>query len=92
MPIVIVLRGAWGSQRREREPFEGEGMDVEQCSGSIITIPFGRHKIDALYYFPLTHEGPVEKKLCILRLHGILGNLLDETEHALPHHLANRHL
>ncbi len=63
-------------------------MDVEQCSGSIITIPFGHHKIDALYYFPLTHEGPAEKTLCILRLHGILGNLLDETEHALPHHLA----
>ncbi len=88
MPIVIVLRGGWGSRRREREPFEGEGMDVEQCSGSIITIPFGHHKIDALYYFPLTHEGPAEKTLCILRLHGILGNLLDETEHALPHHLA----
>ncbi len=63
-------------------------MDVEQCSGSIITIPFGQHKIDALYYFPLTLKGPVEKTLCILRLHGILGNLLDETEHALPHHLA----
>ncbi len=63
-------------------------MDVEQCSGSIITIPFGNHKIDALYYFPLTHVGPAEKTLCILRLHGILGNLLDETEHALPHHLA----
>ena len=63
-------------------------MDVEQSSGSIVTIPFGHHKIDALYYFPLTHEGHAEKTLCILRLHGILGNLLDETEHALPYYLA----
>ncbi|NIO10556.1 MAG: hypothetical protein GTO40_22130, partial [Deltaproteobacteria bacterium] len=63
-------------------------MQIEQCSGSIISIPFGKHKIDALYYFPSSGGGMVKKDLCILRLHGILGNLLDETEHELPHQLA----
>ncbi len=63
-------------------------MDVERCSGSIIAIPFGRHKIDALYYHLVTHEEHVANTPIIVRLHGVLGNLLDETEHALPQILA----
>ena len=63
-------------------------MDVELSSGSIISIPFNQHKIDALYYHLVTHEEHVHNKPVILRLHGLLGNLLDETEHLLPHILA----
>ncbi len=64
-------------------------MDVEHCSGTIISIPFNHHKIDALFYHIVTHAQHLENKPVILRLHGILGNLLDETEHFLPHFLAN---
>jgi len=64
-------------------------MDVEHCSGTIISIPFNHHKTDALFYHIVTHAQHLENKPVILRLHGILGNLLDETEHCLPHFLAN---
>jgi pimeloyl-ACP methyl ester carboxylesterase len=63
-------------------------MDVERCSGTIISIPFDDHKIDALFYHIATHKAHLEKKPVILRLHGTLGNLLDETEHELPSILA----
>lgn len=63
-------------------------MEVERCSGSIIRIPNSRHNLDALYYHLLPHHEDVEHRPIILRLHGILGNLLDETEHALPQLLA----
>lgn len=63
-------------------------MQIEQCSGAILTIPWNRHKIDALYYHLLTHEEHFEQRPVILRLHGLLGNLLDDTEHFLPQELA----
>ena len=63
-------------------------MDVEFSSGSIISFPFNRHAIDALYYHLVTHDEHVKHKPVILRLHGLLGNLLDETEHRLPQILA----
>jgi pimeloyl-ACP methyl ester carboxylesterase len=63
-------------------------MDVEKCSGTIISIPFDDHKIDALFYHIVTHKAHLEEKPVILRLHGTLGNLLDETEHELPSALA----
>ncbi len=63
-------------------------MDVERCSGTIISIPFDHHKIDALFYHIVTHKEHLEEKPVILRLHGTLGNLLDETEHELPSVLA----
>ena len=63
-------------------------MYVERCSGSIIAIPFDQHKIDALFYKITTHKKNLEERPVILRLHGILGNLLDETEHELPSILA----
>ena len=64
-------------------------MDVEYCSGTIISIPSGHHKIDALFCHIVTHKEHLQNKPIILRLHGILGNLLDETEYFLPHFLAN---
>ncbi len=63
-------------------------MNVEGLSGTIISIPFQRHKIDALYYHLVTHDEHLSRKPIILRLHGLLGNLLDETEHDLPYILA----
>ena len=63
-------------------------MYVERCSGTIISFPFDHHKIDALFYHIVTHKKHLEEKPVILRLHGTLGNLLDETEHELPSVLA----
>ena len=63
-------------------------MYVERCSGTIISIPFDHHKIDALLYGGATHKKHQEEKPVILGLHGTLGNLLDETEHELPSVLA----
>ena len=63
-------------------------MQVERCSGTIVSIPFGNHKIDALLYGITTHDKPAREGPVILRLHGTLGNLLDETEHELPSRLA----
>ena len=64
-------------------------MHVERCSGTVVTIPCNKHKIDALFYYIVPHKEHLENKPVILRLHGILGNLLDETEHCLPHALAH---
>lgn len=64
-------------------------MYAERCSGTIISIPFDDHKIDALFYHIVTHKAHLEEKPVILRLHGTLGNLLDETEHELPSVLAD---
>jgi alpha-beta hydrolase superfamily lysophospholipase len=63
-------------------------MDIEEISGCIISIPFKHQKIDALFHHLVTHEEHVENKPIVLRLHGVLGNLLDETEHDLPQILA----
>jgi pimeloyl-ACP methyl ester carboxylesterase len=65
-----------------------EFMYVERCSGTIISIPFDHHKIDALLYGKANHKKHQEERPVILRLHGTLGNLLDETEHELPSVLA----
>ena len=63
-------------------------MDTEGSSGTTITIPYKGHKIDALFYHIVTNREHVTNKPVILRLHGLLGNLLDETEHDLPQILA----
>ena len=63
-------------------------MHVERCSGTIISIPFQQHKVDALFHHIVSHEEHARDKPIILRLHGVLGNLLDETEHDLPQCLA----
>ena len=63
-------------------------MHFEGCSGTIISIPFNHHKVDALYHHIVSHKEHFQEKPIILRLHGLLGNLLDETEHDLPQFLA----
>ena len=63
-------------------------MDIEYCSGTIISFPFRHHKVDAIFRHLATHKEHVENKPVLIRLHGMLGNLLDETEHYLPHVLA----
>jgi pimeloyl-ACP methyl ester carboxylesterase len=63
-------------------------VEVEASSGTVVSFPFNQHKVDALFYHPVTHREHVEQTPVILRLHGILGNLLDETEHLLPGFLA----
>ena len=63
-------------------------MYLERCSGTIISIPFDHHKIDALLYHGASRKKHKTENPVILRLHGILGNLLDETEHKLPSVLA----
>lgn len=63
-------------------------QDIQYCSGTIISIPSVHHKIDALFCHIVTDKEHVQNKPVILRLHGILGNLLDETEHFLPTILA----
>jgi pimeloyl-ACP methyl ester carboxylesterase len=62
---------------------------IETYPGTIISIPFNAHKIDAVHYHIDTHSNHREHKPVIVRLHGILGNLLDETEHYLPSILAD---
>ncbi len=65
-------------------------MKMELYSGAVISIPFDHHKIDARFYHIVSHKEHLENKPVILRLHGTLGNLLDETEHFLPGILAHR--
>ena len=64
-------------------------MKVELYSGTVISIPFNHHKVDARFYHIATHKEHLNRPV-ILRLHGILGNLLDETEHFLPEVLAKK--
>lgn len=63
-------------------------MDQAGFSGTLISIPFNDHKIDALYYHIDRDTKHILNKPVILRLHGLLGNLLDDTEHDLPQILA----
>lgn len=64
-------------------------MDIEYCSGTIISIPFNHHKVDVIFRHLVTYKEHLENKPIIVRLHGIIGNLLDETEHFLPAVLAH---
>jgi len=63
-------------------------MQVERHSGTVVSFPFNHHKVFALLYNLASHKEHLEQKPVILRLHGTLGNLLDETEHDLPMVLA----
>lgn len=65
-------------------------MDVKRCSGTVISIPQGKHKISALFYNIVNEKEHLENKPIILRLHGTLGNFMDESEHYLPEILAQR--
>jgi pimeloyl-ACP methyl ester carboxylesterase len=65
-------------------------MDVEYCAGTVVCIQHGEHKIDALFR-PAADPGLQRQDTpVVLRLHGVLGNLLDETEHFLPRALAEQ--
>jgi pimeloyl-ACP methyl ester carboxylesterase len=64
-------------------------MKIDRCTGSIVSIPFGKHKIDALFH-QAAPEKLVDEELVILRIHGLMGNLLDESEFFLPEALAHR--
>ena len=64
-------------------------MKVEQSPGTIISFPFGHHSVDAMYYHLPDPRGEISERPAILRLHGTLGNLLDESEYFLPRVLAS---
>lgn len=63
-------------------------MKVERYSGTILSIPTDHHDLLALFHHIVTHQDHLENKPVLLRLHGTLGNLLDDTEHFLPPKLA----
>lgn len=64
-------------------------MEVERWAARLVAIPWRKHTIDAVLYHPTARgEAGVERPV-MLRLHGLLGNLLDETEHFLPRQLAD---
>jgi len=58
--------------------------------GTIISIPFNHHKVDVIFRHLVTHKEHLENKPIVIRLHGIIGNLLDETEYFLPAFLAHQ--
>src|SRR5262249_25138225 len=62
----------------------------EYCAGTIVSIPAEDHKIDALLRYAVGRGLHHQSSPVILCLHGVLGNLLDETEHFLPTALADR--
>jgi pimeloyl-ACP methyl ester carboxylesterase len=59
-------------------------MDVERFRATLAAIPCGGHTLDAV----LWESRGAGQRPAVLRLHGLLGNLLDETEHFLPDRLA----
>ena len=67
-----------------------QGMEVEHCLGTVVSIPLDHHKVDALLRHIATDRTYLQTRPVILRLHGILGNLLDDTEHFLPSVLASQ--
>lgn len=65
-------------------------IQLEEDTGTLACIACGEHEIDALHYHADVEEANRSGRPVILRLHGVLGNLLDETEHFLPAELARR--
>ena len=59
-------------------------MDIERFPATLIAIPCQGHTIDGV----LWDAAGAEQRPAVLRLHGLVGNLLDETEHFLPRQLA----
>jgi len=54
----------------------------------LISIPFGRGKIDALFYYATEGRSPSNKEPIIVHVHGFLGNFLDGSQRFLPPLLA----
>jgi dienelactone hydrolase len=59
-------------------------MDIERSPATLVGIPCRGHTIDGV----LWETCEAGQRPAVLRLHGLLGNLLDETEHFLPRRLA----
>jgi pimeloyl-ACP methyl ester carboxylesterase len=59
-------------------------MDIERYPATLVAIPCRGHTIDGV----LWNTARAGRAPAVLRLHGLLGNLLDETEHFLPRRLA----
>ena len=59
-------------------------MSIERFPATLVAIPCRGHTIDGALWAPAGGE----QAPAVLRLHGLLGNLLDETEHFLPRRLA----
>jgi dienelactone hydrolase len=78
------MLGGVGTQERDCN-----AMDVERSTATLVSIPWRGHSIDALLHRPESGAEPCSGGLGVLRLHGLLGNLLDETEHFLPQRLAS---
>jgi pimeloyl-ACP methyl ester carboxylesterase len=64
-------------------------MEVERYAATLVAIPWRKHTIDAVLHHPTDRVEGAEEAPVVLRLHGLLGNLLDETEHFLPRRLAD---
>jgi pimeloyl-ACP methyl ester carboxylesterase len=65
-------------------------MEVERSTATLVAIPWRGHTIDAVLYHPTPRAEVAGRETpVVLRLHGMLGNLLDETEHFLPQRLAD---
>ncbi len=54
----------------------------------LVSIPFGKSKIDALYYNSTVNEVEDKKKPIVIHVHGFLGNFLDGSQRFLPPLLA----
>lgn len=65
-------------------------ISIERSPGTIIPVPFERHDIDTLFFPSQGASEHSDHGALVLRLHGILGNLLDNTEHFLPRALQRR--
>jgi dienelactone hydrolase len=66
-----------------------DALDVERSAATLVSIPWRGHVIDALLHHPASGAEPIADRVVVLRLHGLLGNLLDDTEHFLPQRLAS---
>jgi len=50
----------------------------------LISIPFGKSKIDALFYHTTAQSDQSEKEPIVIHVHGFLGNFLDGSQRFLP--------
>ena len=55
----------------------------------LVSIPFGKSKIDGLYYNSTIHsEDKIKNDTAVIHVHGFLGNFLDGSQRFLPPILA----
>src|SRR3970282_2356851 len=63
-------------------------MKVKFMEQELISIPFGKSKIDALFYHTTAQSDQSEKEPIVIHVHGFLGNFLDGSQRFLPPILA----